>query len=150
MKKSVITLALVLVIALLTGCAGTPVVYYSDCTCPTGAHTETQPAPVESTPVETTAPAEADLAASVTISIGGFQSLIASFLQPELNNTEKIADRPVQGETGGQIVQENQHDSRHHHRPCGHCHRKRCLSCVQPCAENRTGTHCPGSTAPDG
>ena len=51
MKKSVITLALVLVIALLTGCAGTPVVYYSDCTCPTGAHTET-------TPVETTAPVE--------------------------------------------------------------------------------------------
>ena len=57
MKRSVITLALVLVIALLTGCAGTTVVYYSDCTCPTGAHTETQPAPVESTPVETTAPA---------------------------------------------------------------------------------------------
>ena len=43
MKKSVITLALVLVIAMLTGCAGTPVVYYSDCTCPTGAHTETTP-----------------------------------------------------------------------------------------------------------
>ena len=56
MKKSVITLALVLVIALLTGCAGTPVVYYSDCTCPTGAHTENVPA--ESTPVDTTAPAE--------------------------------------------------------------------------------------------
>ena len=51
MKKSVITLALVLVIAMLTGCAGTPVVYYSDCTCPTGAHTE-------ATPVETTAPVE--------------------------------------------------------------------------------------------
>ena len=51
MKKSVITLALVLVIAMLTGWAGTPVVYYSDCTCPTGAHTET-------TPVETTAPIE--------------------------------------------------------------------------------------------
>lgn len=32
MKKTVATLALVLVIALLTGCAGTPVVYYSDCT----------------------------------------------------------------------------------------------------------------------
>ena len=58
MKRSIITLALVLVIAMLTGCAGTTVVYYSDCTCPTGAHTETQPAPVESTPVETTAPAE--------------------------------------------------------------------------------------------
>ena len=56
MKKSVITLALVLVIAMLTGCAGTPVVYYSDCTCPTGAHTEATP--VETTPVETTAPVE--------------------------------------------------------------------------------------------
>ena len=62
MKKSVITLALVLVIALLTGCAGTPVVYYSDCTCPTGAHTETQPAPAESVPVETTAPVEGPVA----------------------------------------------------------------------------------------
>ena len=57
MKKSVITLALVLVIAMLTGCAGTPVVYYSDCTCPTGAHTEI--APVETTaPVETAPVAE--------------------------------------------------------------------------------------------
>ena len=56
MKKSVITLALVVVIALLAGCAGTPVVYYSDCTCPTGAHTDTTP--VETTaPIETTAPA---------------------------------------------------------------------------------------------
>ena len=52
MKKSIITLALVLVIAMLTGCAGTPVVYYSDCTCPTGAHTEA------TTPVETTNPVE--------------------------------------------------------------------------------------------
>ena len=64
MKKSVITLALVLVIALLTGCAGTPVVYYSDCTCPTGAHTgtvemPTEPVPVTSNPIETTAPAPA-------------------------------------------------------------------------------------------
>ena len=57
MKKSVITLALVLVIALLTGCAGTPVVYYTNCTCPTGAHTETTPTtPVETEPVLTTDP----------------------------------------------------------------------------------------------
>ena len=35
MKRTSIILALALVIALLTGCAGTPVVYYSDCTCPT-------------------------------------------------------------------------------------------------------------------
>ena len=56
MKRTSIILALALVIALLTGCAGTPVVYYSDCTCPTGAHTETTP--VETTaPVETTEPA---------------------------------------------------------------------------------------------
>ena len=58
MKKSVITLALVLVIALLTGCAGTPVVYYSDCTCPTGAHTETTPA--DPAP-ETTAPVAGEI-----------------------------------------------------------------------------------------
>ena len=67
MKKSIITLALVLVIALLTGCAGTPVVYYSDCTCPTGAHTETTP--VESAPVETT-PAETQPAAEGAVKTG--------------------------------------------------------------------------------
>ena len=51
MKRSIITLALVLVVALLTGCAGTPVVYYSDCTCPTGAHTEN--VPQDTTPDQT-------------------------------------------------------------------------------------------------
>ena len=50
MKKTTLVLTLVLVIALLAGCAGTPVIYYTDCTCPTGSHTA---APVESTPVET-------------------------------------------------------------------------------------------------
>ena len=64
MKKSAIILALVLVLALLTGCAGTPVVYYSDCTCPTGAHTgtvemPTEPVPVTTAPIETTDPAPA-------------------------------------------------------------------------------------------
>ena len=51
MKKSIITLALVLVVALLTGCAGTPVVYYSNCTCPTGTHTGN--VPQDTTPVQT-------------------------------------------------------------------------------------------------
>ena len=51
MKRSIITLALVLVVALLTGCAGTPVIYYSDCTCPTGAHTEN--VPQDTTPAQT-------------------------------------------------------------------------------------------------
>ena len=70
MKRSIITLALVLVIAMLTGCAGTPVVYYSDCTCPSGSHTETQPAPQESTPVETTAPVESQPAAEGAVKTG--------------------------------------------------------------------------------
>ena len=52
MKKSVITLALVLILALLTGCAGTPVVYYSDCTCPPAAPSATTPdTPAPSVPV---------------------------------------------------------------------------------------------------
>ena len=40
MKKAIsIFLILTLTVALFAGCAGTPVIYYSDCTCPTGAHT---------------------------------------------------------------------------------------------------------------
>lgn len=38
MKKFSFFLILTLVVSLLAGCAGTPVVYYSDCTCPTGSH----------------------------------------------------------------------------------------------------------------
>lgn len=40
MKKAIsIFLLLTLTVALFAGCAGTPVIYYSDCTCPTGTHT---------------------------------------------------------------------------------------------------------------
>ena len=39
MKKRIsLLLTFVLVLALLAGCAGTPVIYYSDCTCPAGSH----------------------------------------------------------------------------------------------------------------
>lgn len=38
MKKTSVILSLVLILGLLAGCAGTPVVYYSDCTCPAGSH----------------------------------------------------------------------------------------------------------------
>jgi len=38
MKRVNIVLALLLVVAMLTGCAGTAVVYYNDCTCPAGTH----------------------------------------------------------------------------------------------------------------
>ena len=40
MKKFSLILVAMLIVSLLAGCAGTPVVYYSDCTCPTGAHNE--------------------------------------------------------------------------------------------------------------
>ena len=52
MKKLSLLLTFALILGLLAGCAGTPVVYYSDCTCPTGAHTPatpTTPAPVDPT-----------------------------------------------------------------------------------------------------
>ena len=49
MKKCAFFLSLFLVVSLLAGCAGTPVVYYSDCTCPTGSHEE--PAIVATEPV---------------------------------------------------------------------------------------------------
>ncbi len=52
MKKLSFFLTLILIVSLFTGCAGTPVVYYSDCTCPTGSHdavnTPTQPAYIPS------------------------------------------------------------------------------------------------------
>lgn len=38
MKKIPLILSLILIISLLAGCAGTPVVYYTDCTCPADAH----------------------------------------------------------------------------------------------------------------
>lgn len=53
MKKITIILALVLMVSLLAGCAGTTVVY-TDCTCPAGGHTAVpQPAPVPQGAVKT-------------------------------------------------------------------------------------------------
>lgn len=44
MKKVSLILTLTLCVGLLAGCAGTPVVYYTDCTCPVDSHTvETAP-----------------------------------------------------------------------------------------------------------
>lgn len=44
-KKTIsIILILTLIAGLFTGCAGTPVIYYSDCTCPAGSHTGYVPA----------------------------------------------------------------------------------------------------------
>ena len=41
MKKLTAILSLVLIVCLLAGCAGTTVVYYSDCTCPADSHVQT-------------------------------------------------------------------------------------------------------------
>jgi hypothetical protein len=41
MKKFSLFLTFALVIGLLAGCAGTPVIYYTNCTCPTGSHINT-------------------------------------------------------------------------------------------------------------
>ncbi len=38
MKRISFLLALALMMSILAGCAGTPVVYYTDCTCPVGSH----------------------------------------------------------------------------------------------------------------
>ena len=55
MKKITLILTLALLVSLLCGCAGTPVVYYTNCTCPTGAHEEAAPAPTDA-PAPTQAP----------------------------------------------------------------------------------------------
>ena len=41
MKKITAILSLILAVCLLAGCAGTTVVYYSDCTCPAGSQIQT-------------------------------------------------------------------------------------------------------------
>ena len=51
MKKLSLLLTIALLVSLFAGCAGTPVIYYTDCTCPTGSH-EVQ-LPVETESVET-------------------------------------------------------------------------------------------------
>lgn len=55
MKKIPLLLIAVLLVGLFTGCAGTPVVYYTNCTCPVGEHaTVVAPAPTASPEVPVT------------------------------------------------------------------------------------------------
>ena len=44
MKKIALLLTVALIVGLFSGCAGTPVIYYTDCTCPTGSHENNTPA----------------------------------------------------------------------------------------------------------
>ena len=55
MKKFPLIISLILIISLLAGCAGTPVVYYTNCTCPADSHTAA-PAPTDAPAAEPEAP----------------------------------------------------------------------------------------------
>ena len=69
MKKFPLILSLILIISLLTGCAGTPVVYYTNCTCPPAAHeVVAEPAPAPVVP-ETEAPVLAEGALKTGLAI---------------------------------------------------------------------------------
>jgi len=69
MKKFPLILSLILIISLLAGCAGTPVVYYTNCTCPPSAHEEVAaPAPAPVVP-ETEAPVLAEGALKTGLAI---------------------------------------------------------------------------------
>ena len=54
MKKFPLILSLILVISLLTGCAGTPVVYYTNCTCPASVHEDAPSTPTAAPEVPAT------------------------------------------------------------------------------------------------
>ena len=71
MKKISFLLILTMVIGMLSGCAGTPVVYYSDCTCPVDSH-EVAPEATEPAEKPTEAPvlAEGALKTGLYISTG--------------------------------------------------------------------------------
>ena len=67
MKKLSAILSLVLIVSLLAGCAGTPVIYHADCTCPTNDGA-VQPPATEATPQPTEVPATGALKTGLVIS----------------------------------------------------------------------------------
>ena len=73
MKKFPLILSLILIVSLLAGCAGTPVVYYTNCTCPVDAHEDVVvdvPATIpsyEETPVLTEGALKTGLAISTSV-----------------------------------------------------------------------------------
>ena len=69
MKKFSAILSLVLVICLLAGCAGTPVVYYADCTCPTEGGATEPAQPDETKAPEVTAEGEVKTGLAIVTSM---------------------------------------------------------------------------------
>ena len=81
MKKLTVILSLLLIVGMLTGCAGTPVIYYTECNCPEGAHV----AAPESAPAEKPAaavPAEGALKTGLALiaNVGDSKSATAEAL----------------------------------------------------------------------
>ena len=81
MKKISFLLTIAMVISLLAGCAGTPVIYYTNCTCPVGSH---EAAPTEAAPAVTEAPAAEAPAVEGAVKTGMF---IASNIAESKNAT---------------------------------------------------------------
>ena len=81
MKKVSLFLTIAMLASMLAGCAGTPVVYYTECTCPVGSHEvsvqETTPAAPETEAPEVPA-AEGALKTGLYISTGISDSVSAS------------------------------------------------------------------------
>ncbi len=81
MKKMSLFVTILLVASLIAGCAGTPVVYYSDCTCPTGSHdavTPVETVPQETVPVQTDPTVEGALKTGLYITTDTTGSAAAS------------------------------------------------------------------------
>ena len=77
MKKLAIILTLAMLISLLAGCAGTPVIYYTDCTCPVGSHTETPNEEVPSTEAPVLAEGAVKTGLAIITSVGKSTSATA-------------------------------------------------------------------------
>ena len=69
MKKFSMILTLVLVLSMLAGCAGTTVVYQTNCTCPAGSHDVTVQEPVATEAPATEAPAQAEGAVKTGLAV---------------------------------------------------------------------------------
>ena len=68
MKKFSAILSLILAICLLSGCAGSPVIYYADCTCPTEGYEVPSTCPADG-PAATEAPVVADGAVKTGLAV---------------------------------------------------------------------------------
>ena len=77
MKKIALILVLVLVASIAAGCMGTPVIYYTNCTCPTGSH---------GTNVDTTKP---------TVGEGAVKTGLAIVTSVGKSENAKVADYDV-------------------------------------------------------